>query len=159
MEGPEVGYKATREVAEALGVTARAIQRHVKKHPEELQDHVIYYPAPRGMYLDDYAQDFISKLLVRPAVAIMDASLQDETERLRKELDEAQKRIIDLLERSAELQQKALEAETAKELAAATQQDQARRIQELEAALTEAKDETLKLKNRTLWQRIRRWGE
>ena len=154
-----MGTKSLRDFAEENGVTLRAIQKHIKKYESELKDHMVRYGPPRGTYIDDVAQEIIAAHLVKDPIAVMDTTLAEEVERLRGELEEANKRIIALLEEKASLAEKVITAEATKAIAETTARDQAAKVQELEGKLTEAEDETKKLKGRSLWQRIIRWGE
>ena len=122
--------KALRDFATEQGITLRALQKHVKKHENELDGHIIRYGPPKGTYLDEYAQEYLSGLLVGHPLAVLE-ELQDEK--------------ADLLER-------AIKAEAAKALTETNTRDQAARIEALEGELDG-------LKKRTLWQRITRWGE
>lgn len=101
---------------------------------------------------------FLRELVGSP-IAVMDNTLTEENERLRAELEQAKQKIIDLLEERTTLTERALQAETVKALAEATSQEQEQKVQDLEAKLAEAEETVQKLKGRSLWQRIRRWGE
>ena len=156
-----MGIKSLRDFATENGVTVRAVQKHIAKYADDLEGHLTRYGAPRGTYLDEFAQDFIAN------------SLSDENERLKAELAAANNRIISLLEERTALTERALQAEAHKAIAEASQQDQERRAAEIEARAqsledelaaakeraAEAEAETSKLKGRSLWQRITRWGE
>lgn len=72
-----------QDFAALRGVTDRAIQKHLKNHEAELEGH-IERRGPNGTWLDDYAQDYISKLMYRPAPTIVsDTGLLGELEELR----------------------------------------------------------------------------
>ena len=144
--------KALRDFATEQGITLRALQKHVKKHENELDGHIIRYGPPKGTYLDEYAQEYLSGLLVGHPLAVLDDNLSQELERVRIELEAAQKRIIELQDEKADLLERAIEAEAAKALTETNTRDQAARIEALEGEIDG-------LKKRTLWQRITRWGE
>lgn len=144
--------KALRDFATEHGITLRALQKHVKKHESELEGHIIRHGPPKGTYIDEYAQEYLSGLIVGHPLAVLDESLSQELERVRIELEAAQKRIIELQDEKADLLERAIKAEAAKALTETNTRDQAARIEALEGTI-EA------LKKRTLWQRIRRWGE
>ena len=144
--------KALRDFATEQGITLRAIQKHVKKHENELDGHIIRYGPPKGTYLDEYAQEYLSGLLVGHPLAVLDDNLSQELERVRIELEAAQKRIIELQDEKADLLERAIKAEAAKALTETNTRDQAARIEALEGEIDG-------LKKRTLWQRITRWGE
>ena len=144
--------KALRDFATEQSITLRALQKHVKKHENELDGHIIRYGPPKGTYLDEYAQEYLSGLLVGHPLAVLDDNLSQELERVRIELEAAQKRIIELQDEKADLLERAIKAEAAKALTETNTRDQAARIEALEGELDG-------LKKRTLWQRITRWGE
>ena len=152
-------YKSLRDYAQEHGITLRAAQRHIKNHENDLSGHIVRYGPPRGTYIDEYAQEYIAGLLVGHPVEVMDNSLSDEIERLRSELEDAQRRIISLMEERNQLTERALQAEAAQALAEATQEKQAERIQAAEERALQAEEMTQKLKGRNLWQRLTRWGE
>lgn len=150
--------KSLRDFAEEKNITLRAVQKHLRNHQGELDGHIVRYGPPRGSFLDEYAQEYISGLLVGNPVAVMDNALQEEVERLQAELAEANKKIVALLEEKNALTERALQAESVKALAEATTHSQERTIQDLETRLTEAEETTRKLKGRSLWERItRKW--
>lgn len=151
--------KSLRDFAEEKKITMRAVQKHVKNHESELEGHIIRYGPPRGTFIDEYAQEYISSLLVGHQVEVLNTALEDEVERLRSELEAANQRIIALLEERTALTERALQAEATKALAEATQQEQEQRAREAEERAAAAEEAIQKLKGRTLWQRIRRWGE
>lgn len=158
--------KSLRDFADEKKVSMRSLQKHIKNHESDLEGHIVRYGPPRGTFIDEYAQEYISSHLVGYSVEVVDTALQEEAERLRAELEAANKRIISLLDERIALTERALQAENTRELAEATRQAQDERIQELEGKLSEATERALqaeetaqKLKGRTLWQRIRRWGE
>lgn len=161
-----MGLKSLRDFATENGVTLRAVQKHIQKYAQDLGDHVVRYGPPRGTFIDETAQEILQKHLVGDPIAVMDHALSDEVEKLRAELDNAQKRIMTLLEEKnallaerTTLTERALQAETRMALAEASQEDQEQKVRDLEAKLAESEETTRRLKGRTLWQRIRRWGE
>lgn len=85
--------------AEAQGFTKQAIYKRLKQDnlPPELQEpHV--YKLGKSTFLDETAQEFLAGSMrhQKPvAVAIADTELQDEISRLKNELLEAQKKIIE----------------------------------------------------------------
>lgn len=161
-----MGYKSLRDFAAEKAVSMRAIQKHVSNHESELQGHIVRYGAPRGTYLDDYAQDYINDLLVGHPIASADQTILAENERLKSELDELKTRMIQIQDEKAGLLERALEAEKIRALAEATAQEQERQLSSLQEEIREARDraekaeaETQALKRRSLWQRITRFGE
>ena len=109
-------------------------------------------PSKSDMIVDEYAQEYLSGLLVGHPLAVLDDNLSQELERVRIELEAAQKRIIELQDEKADLLERAIKAEAAKALTETNTRDQAARIEALEGEIDG-------LKKRTLWQRITRWGE
>lgn len=154
-----MGMMSLRDFAASNGVTIRAVQKHVAKYAEDLEGHITRYGPPRGTYIDEEAQKILSAHLIGDPVAVMDNELTKENERLRSELEAANQRIIALLEERTALTERALQAEATKALAEATQQEQEQRAMEAEERAATAEEAIQKLKGRTLWQRIRRWGE
>lgn len=154
-----MGYKALRDLALEKGVHIRSLQTHVKNHESELEGHIIRYGPPRGTYVDEYAEEFISGLLVGHPVMLTDQNIVAENERLRKELDELQKRVIQLQDEKAGLLERALEAENRRELVETTVTAAEEKILRLESDVRELTETNRRLKNRSLWQRILRFGE
>lgn len=159
-------YKSLREFAAEKKVTMRAIQRHIKNHENDLEGHIVRYGPPKGTYIDQAAQEYISELLVGYPMEVVDTELQAEIERLKNEVADLQRRLIQLQDEKAGLLERALEAEKVKALAEATAQDKERQLSSLQQEIREARDraekaeaETQALKRRSLWQRITRFGE
>lgn len=63
-----------QDFAREKGVTDRAIQKHIQNHLPELLDH-IERRGPKGTWLDEYAQEFISNLMYETPTAILDTEL------------------------------------------------------------------------------------
>lgn len=152
-------FKSLREFAAEKKVTMRAIQRHIKNHESDLEGHIVRYGPPKGTYIDETAQEYISELLVGYPMEVVDTELQAENERLRNELDELQKRVIQLQDEKAGLLERALEAENRRELVETTVTAAEEKILRLESDVRELTDANKKLKSRSLWQRIIRYGE
>lgn len=147
-----MGYKALRDLATEKGINIRSLQNHIKNHEDELEGHLIRYGPPRGTFVDEYAEEFLSGLLVGHPLVLTDQNLVAENERLRNELDELQKRVIQLQDEKAGLLERAITAEASKALMetnAATQEEQIQHLRE----------QVEKLRSRSLWQRIIRFGE
>lgn len=152
-------FKSLREFAAEKKVTMRAIQRHIKNHESDLEGHIVRYGPPKGTYIDETAQEYISELLVGYPMEVVDTALQEENERLRNELDELQKRVIQLQDEKAGLLERALEAENRRELVETTVTAAEEKILRLESDVRELTEANKKLKSRSLWQRIIRYGE
>lgn len=154
-----MGYKALRDLALEKGVHIRSLQTHVKNHESELEGHIIRYGPPRGTYVDEYAEEFISGLLVGHPIATADPSLIAENERLKDEIVDLQKKLIQLQDEKAGLLERALEAENRRELVETTVTAAEEKILRLESDVRELTEANRKLKSRSLWQRIIRFGE
>lgn len=97
-----------KEYAQNKGVTYEAIRRQVAKYESELRGHIVI--RDRTKYLDEYAQDFLSKRRRLSPVVVKVEDSTEATENLEKtvealraqlmgaqnELLSAQKRIIEL---------------------------------------------------------------
>ena len=142
--------KSLKQFADEHGITLRAAQRHIQRHEDELDGHVVRYGPPRGTFVDDFAIEFLSGLIAGPPMTFVSAT--QEANELRAELEEANKKILALLEDKVELTQRALQAEGTLALSEASVATKEEQIQQL-------MDQVDKLKGRTLWQRIMRWGE
>ena len=165
--------KSLRTFAEEHGVTIRDVQRHVKKHEKELEGHIKRYGAPKGTYIDSYAEEFISELMIDKPIAVLDPTLSNENDRLKTELEAANKKIIALMEAQNALVERAMKAEAAQAMLEAAKEEQDKRAAEMESSLKQleeaftaekeradaAEETTKKLKGRNLWQRLTRWGE
>lgn len=112
------------EFAKMLGVTSNNIRKHIKKHYDELQEHIEVIPNKGGTKLDDYAQNFIRGLLRDSPVVIEDSKtleLLEENNKLLHQLNElliestelklAATRHLELQEAHEDLKQKLQEAE------------------------------------------------
>ncbi len=81
------------DFARENGVTDRAIQKHIKKHEDELNNHIDRL-GNNGTWLDEYAQHYIrGLLLLKPAAVIQDneeyRELEYEVQDLRQRLNAA----------------------------------------------------------------------
>ena len=74
-----------QDFARSMGVTDRAIQKHIQRHREDLEGH-LERKGNNGTWLDDYAQSYIRDLM-RPAPVVYAAGAVDELEDLRRELE------------------------------------------------------------------------
>ena len=154
-----MGTKKLKEFAEECHISFRDAQRYVQRHEEALAGHIERYGAPRGTYLDEYAQEYLLDKLAVRKIEVLDTRQAEEIARLQMELEEAQKKILTLteklaavLEDKADLTQRALQAENTLALSEATVATKDDQLQQLQ-------DQVSKLKSRTLWQRITRFGE
>lgn len=172
-----------KDFATECGKSERQIQKHLKNHEEELEGH-FERKGPNGTWLDDYAQDYIRKLLVGPPpTVISDARLVQENLELQETvasqaaiIEEKDRLINRLLEENARLNASVgrLEgSEAAHKLLAESAQAQADRAHQetrearekhekevaranaLEVALARQEAREEALMNRGLWDRIR----
>lgn len=91
--------KKIKVFADEKGVSPQAIYKHIKKHRDDLKDHI--KKCPDGNYLDNYACDYISSLMIRKSIVVVEETenekrLKKENENLQKELDHYKNKIIDL---------------------------------------------------------------
>lgn len=172
-----------QDFATECGVTDRAIQKHIQKHEEALQGH-FERRGPNGTWLDDFAQEYIRNLMVRPApTVISDARLVQENRELQETvasqaaiIEDKDRLISRLLEENARLHASVgrLEgSEATHKLLTESAQAQAERAHQeakearekhekevaranaLEVALARQEAREEALMNRGLWDRIR----
>ena len=89
-----------QDFARQMGVTDRAIQKHLKNWENELQGH-FERKGPNGTWLDDYAQDFIRERMKQQPVVVLDgeaSDLLDKNRSLEQENRELQKKLIEAYE-------------------------------------------------------------
>lgn len=133
-----------KEFAAKQGVTPAIIYRHIQKHSDKLEGLII--KRPRQTLLTDEAQEYIRSLMVdRTLVVASEASYLAQIDKLREERDLLSQKLIAAQETLTKTLQELGEQRrlTAENTVA---QDQKQR--ELEAEIT-------RLRQRTLWQRIR----
>lgn len=104
-----------QDFAALKGVTDKAIYKHLQKHSAELSGH-IEKRGKNGTWLDDFAQEFISGLMISTPPAIIEKHPdQEELERLREQNEKLQDRLeqkenyIGQLEAAAIIKQKRLD--------------------------------------------------
>ena len=144
-----MGFKPLRDLAAEKGVNIRSLQTHVKNHQDELDGHVLRYGPPRGTFVDEFAEEFLSGLLVGHPIATADPGLIAENERLKGEVADLQKRVIQLQDEKADLMERAITAEASKALMETTAATQGEQLQQLQ-------EQVERLKSRSLWERITR---
>jgi len=71
-----------QDFARECGVTDRTIQKHVKKHEQELEGH-FFRKGKNGTWLDEFAQDFIRNLMLIKPVAVADQKMLEELQELK----------------------------------------------------------------------------
>lgn len=85
-----------QEFAKQCGVTDRAIQKHLKKHEEELEGH-FFRNGPNGTWLDETAQEYIRNLMIqKPISEIVDDRLQKKISELEEDLKRKEQYIMAL---------------------------------------------------------------
>lgn len=104
-----------QDFARECGVTDRAIQKHLKKHEQELAGH-FQRMGPNGTWIDDDAQEFIRNLMVKKSVAVTDRQTLRELEQLKAKIVLLEERIerkdilIENLQQTRDEKQKLLDA-------------------------------------------------
>lgn len=88
-----------QDFAASKGVTDKAIYKHLQKHQEALQGH-FEKRGKNGTWLDDFACEYISSLMISNPPVIGDNLQQQEIERLSKENDELKNRLIYLQDKT-----------------------------------------------------------
>ena len=96
-----------QDFAKQNGVTDRAIQKHLKKHENELQGH-FWRKGPNGTWLDEFAQVYIKNLMREQPIVVFEHDekmemLEEQNKMLLEALNEAKDRIIVLQEQNSEL--------------------------------------------------------
>lgn len=91
-----------QDFAASRGVTDKAIYKHLKKYAADLENH-IEKRGKNGTWLDDYACEYISKLMVSNPVVLSEASDREEIERLRKKVEELQDKLAESNEKGRNL--------------------------------------------------------
>lgn len=89
-----------QDFARQMGVSDRAIQKHLKNHESELEGH-FERKGTNGTWLDDFAQNFIRERMKQQPVVVYDDSaseLMDVNKRLEVENKELQKKLIEVYE-------------------------------------------------------------
>lgn len=127
-----------QDFARQMGVTDRAIQKHLKNCEADLQGH-FERKGPNGTWLDDYAQTFIQERMKQQPVVVYDDSaseLVDANRKLEQENKELQKKLIEAYEllTAAKEQQLRLQGELTEQKLIAAKADAA------ELALTDARE-------------------
>lgn len=97
-----------KDFAISKGVTDKAIYKHLQKHKEELAGHV-EKRGKNGTWLDDYACEYISNLMISNPIVISEGSDREEIERLRKKVEDLQEKLIDSNEKGRSLAEKMIE--------------------------------------------------
>lgn len=103
-----------QDFARACGVTDRAIQKHIRNHRNELEEH-IRRNGNNGTWLDDYAQNYIKGLMKERPAVILDGSQVQKVQELQARIDMLYEHIakkdafIDKMIAHSELQQERIE--------------------------------------------------
>lgn len=83
------------DFAQEKGVSRQAIYKHLNKHKDILQEH-IEKRGKNGTWLDDYACDFISNLMITNPVILGESKQQEEIEKLKQENNELKNKLIEV---------------------------------------------------------------
>lgn len=82
-----------QDFAISKGVTDKAIYKHLNKHKVELDGH--YEKRGRnGTWLDEFACDFISNLMINSPIVLGDSQQQQEIDQLKRKNDELTDKLI-----------------------------------------------------------------
>lgn len=180
-----MGWTKVQQIAQDKGVSERAVYKMLAKYREEIGEEHIHKDGNNGTFLDETAVSLLSeKMRSRQSVVVYDEE-QDEARKqlikenaeLRGKLEAAMQLIIDKSEALEEAQKKQIETQQqmlqiAEDNAAALREIEearkeaekmtAERIAEEQKKTEEAKGEAeelraeiTRLKNRSLWERIR----
>lgn len=164
-----------QDFAQSMGVTDRAIQKHIKKYAEEL-DGLIERKGPNGTWLTDEACELLRSKMKQQPLTIMDADpraerLEERVRELENRLDEkdriltfTQKQVMELQEKAgrvlqleadnAAAEERAKKAEGALDLAVGEKLDLQVKLEEAEERARAAEAEAERLKNRGFFARI-----
>ena len=122
-----------------MGVTDRAVQKHLQKYAAEFEGHVDRQ-GPSGTWLDDTAQEILRSKIKRQPVAVFEEDPR--VERLQAENADLQNRLLKAFELLDKAQQKneALQASLDEQrLIAANVEETTRRAEEAEQAASDAR--------------------
>lgn len=97
-----------QDFAAQKGVTDKAIYKHLNKNKEALAGH-FEKRGKNGTWLDDFACNFISDLMIKAPIVLSDGQDRDEIERLRKKIEELQDELAGSNKKGRELAEKMLE--------------------------------------------------
>ena len=168
-----------QDFAREMGVTDRAIQKHLKRYAEELEG-LFERRGPNGTWLSEEACEFLRGKMKNSPIVVADNSLMLENDRLKKEierlhmkLEDKQDKIEILQEQNASLalagaQIKLLEADNAAKdkLITDTAKEAQEAILELSEVRKQFEDEKhlleqqiAALKKAGFWKRLRGWKE
>ena len=93
------------DFAASKGVSVQAIYKHLRNHKEALEGHY-EKKGKNGTWLDDFACDFISELMIKNAIVVSESSDREEIERLKKKVEDLQERLANSNEKGRELAEK-----------------------------------------------------
>lgn len=180
-----MGWSKIQQIAQDKGVSERAVYKMLAKYREEIGEEHIHKDGNNGTFLDEEAVRILSeKMRDRQSVIVYDEA-QDEARKaliaenneLRAKLDAAQELIIDKAEKLEAAQTKLIETqqqmlqiaddnaralreieEARKEVEKAAAErlaEQKKQTEERAGECEELKAEIERLRNRSLWERIR----
>lgn len=131
-----------QDFAHSKGVTDKAIYKHINKHKEELGEH-IHKQGKNGTWLDEYACEYISNLMISNPIVVGESQQQQEIERLKAENSQLKNKVIDLQDRMLIMSEQLQLSSSAQLL-----------LEDRNKQLDELKAENERLKNQSWWQRL-----
>ena len=131
-----------QDFAHSKGVTDKAIYKHINKHKEELGEH-IHKQGKNGTWLDEYACEYISNLMISNPIVVGESQQQQEIERLKSENSQLKNKVIDLQDRMLIMSEQLQLSSSAQLL-----------LEDRNKQLDELKAENERLKNQSWWQRL-----
>lgn len=128
-----------QDFAHSKGVTDKAIYKHINKHKEELGEH-IHKQGKNGTWLDEYACEYISNLMISNPIVVGESQQQQEIERLKAENAQLKNKVIDLQDRMLIMSEQLQLSSSAQLL-----------LEDRNKQLDDLKAENERLKNRKWW--------
>lgn len=128
-----------------MGITDRAVQKHLQKYAAEFEGHVDRQ-GPSGTWLDDTAQEILRSKIKRQPIAVFEEDPR--VERLQTENADLQNRLLKAFELLDKMQQKndVLQASLDEQKLIAAQVGEAtRRAEEAEQAASEERERAKKI--------------
>lgn len=136
-----------QDFAHSKGVKDKAIYKHINKHRDELGEHV-QKKGNNGTWLDDYACEYISSLMISNPIVLGDSQQQQEIERLKAENVKLKNKVIDLQDRMLIMSEQLQLSSSAQLLL----EDRNKQLDDLKADHDELKKELEVLKNKKWYQ-------
>ena len=99
------------EFAEREGVSYAAIRLQVRRYEDELKGHIVKKPHKNGVFLDEWAQTFLSERRGKSKAAVFYKNQGEEYERLKTEVADLKQKLAEAAETIAVLKGDKAEAE------------------------------------------------